>query len=159
MLLAITTCVRASRWVARAVASSALSASSEIHCSRRTTAGSAAPSTRSWWRKRETKAGVSGGGADAKPVSAASSEALPSRPAAASLAAAASAAPISSSRCTVRSAIRRTFSINPRRSMAGTAQSSPMVRTAISWNASTKPLTFSRSIRPSLCEMSVMASS
>ena len=43
--------------------------------------------------------------------------------------------------------------------MAGIAQSSPMVSTAISWNASTNPLTFSRSIRPSVCEMSVMASS
>ena len=65
MLLAITTWVRASRWVERAVASSALSASSAIHCSSRTTAGSAPPSTRSCWRKRETKVGVSGGGSEA----------------------------------------------------------------------------------------------
>ena len=66
---------------------------------------------------------------------------------------------ISSSRCTVRSAIRRTLSIRPRRSIAGIAQSSPIDSGATRWNASTKSSTFSRSIRPSVCEISVIASS
>ena len=41
MLLAIMICVSASRWVARAAASSAFSASSAIHCSSQTSGGNA----------------------------------------------------------------------------------------------------------------------
>ena len=57
----------------------------------------------------------------------------------------------SSSRCTVRSAMRRTLSISPSRSIAGIAHSSPIVSAVTSWNAATNSSTFSRSMRPSVC--------
>ena len=159
MLLAITTWVSASRWVERAVASSALSASSAIHCSSRTTAGSAPPSIRSWWRKREMNVGVSAGGLEANRSSSRSSAPSPATAACAIRVAALSAAASSSSRATVRSAMRRTFSISPSRSMAGIAHSSPMVSVETCWNAWTKLVTLWRSTRPSLWPISVMASS
>ena len=67
-----------------------------------------------------------------------------------------SARSTSSRRCTVRSVIRRTFSINPSRSIAGIAHSSPIASAATSGSAATRS-TLSWSMRPSVCEMSVIA--
>jgi hypothetical protein len=59
----------------------------------------------------------------------------------------------------VRSVILRTLSISPRRSIAGMAQSSPIESGDSSWNAPTNRSTLSMSILPSVCEISVIASS
>ena len=71
----------------------------------------------------------------------------------------ASARSVSSMRSTVRSAMRRTLSTSASRSMAGTAHSSPMESGATVWKAATKRSRLSRSIRASVCEISVIASS
>ncbi len=72
-------------------------------------------------------------------------------------AAAWSAASSSSSRCTVRSVIRRTLSIRPRRSMAGMAHSSPMASWRTCWKAPRNRSTVSSSMRASVCEIRVIA--
>ena len=56
----------------------------------------------------------------------------------------------SSSRSTVRSAMRRTFSISPSRSMAGTAHSSPIVRVRDLLERLDEEVTLWRSTRPSV---------
>ena len=129
MLLAIMSCVSASRCVdARGGLLGASVPSSAIHCSSQHERREGAARQRSCCRKRETKTGVSGGRA-VDELRAAHRRAPREL---ASLARRGCAPPtrrlrsISSSRCTVRSAMRRTLSIRPSRSIAGTAQSSPM---------------------------------
>ncbi len=144
MLFAIITCVSARCCVDRAAASSALErpvADPLLDCA----SGGYEPRVRrSWCRKRDTNTGVSGGGASTNASSAAPWAVAPRSPAASMRAAHSSAFSISSSRCTVRSAMRRTLSISARRSMAGIAHSSPMASGATSWKAATNSSTLSQ---------------
>ncbi len=59
----------------------------------------------------------------------------------------------------MRSAIRRTFSTSPSRSIAGNAHSSPMASGVTSWNAVVKAPMFSASRLPSEWEMRPIARS
>ena len=126
MLFAIMIWVSATRCVERAAASSALSASSVIHSASRVSVAEPSGAARSWRRRRETNVGVSGGCWAMNSLNTAPSLAGPSSLAATTRSPQRSALSSSSSRCTVRSAMRRTFSIRPRRSIAGMAHSSPM---------------------------------
>ena len=138
MLLAIISWVCASRWLARAAASSALKPSSLIQCSRRTSGGKAPWASRSCCRNREIKSAVSGSCRSTKSLRARLRAALSGRCCCWMRSAHASASVISSSRLTVRRAIRRTFSISPSRNMAGIAHSSPIDSGRTCWYASTK---------------------
>ena len=160
MLLAITTCVSASRCVDRDAASSATQSVRTNPVLQADQGGKAPALQRSWCRKRETKMAVSWRGSRRTRGSAVSRAGKVS-----ALASNAGRAPVgllylieALQRCAAPCAVH--FRSAPSRNMAGTAQSSPM-RAAAS-PAETRrrsSSTLSRSMRPSVCEMSVVASS
>ena len=153
MLFAVITCVSASRSFARAAASSALTPSSPIHGSSHAS-GAECSEMRICRRKRDTNPGVSGGCAVRNSFNACE---LFEVVLSITRAAHRSASSTSSSRCVVRSAMRRTLSMSAMRSMAGTAQSSPIVSCVTSWNAAMNSSTLALSMRASVWLISVIA--
>ena len=156
MLLDIVTWLIASRCVTRPVASSTPWPSSSSQCSRDSSAaGDSLRRSCSWSRTRKSGGGVA---IDSESSAMASTRVVaPALSASRSRAAHPSAAASSSRRFTVRRVIRRTLSTRPRRSMAGSAQSSPMSSGATSWKAETKRSSVSRSTRASVWEMRAVA--
>ena len=135
MLFAIISWVSARRCLDSAPDDSAVCASSPSHSSSRISGGCAPRSGRTRCNKREMNAGVSVGGAATNPATRSRSRFAPSSPASRNRSAHASASASSSRRWTVRSVIRRTLSRQPSRSIAGTAQSSPIESGETPWNA------------------------
>ena len=157
MLFAMTSCVMARCCVERCTASSTVITSSATHCSSHRSGVKSERRLRICWRKRIRNAGVSSGGRFTRSPSARASVSSFARSASRRRVTHSSADCVSAASRAARTAMWRTFSRKPIRSMAGIAHSSPMVSGVTRWYCRIISDTLAASRRPSVCAISSLA--